>query len=346
VLLYCGPFLYLASIPAFYYAIGGGGPFATVILLLMALIGAEWLAPRGAVPTTEMPATTFRLLPLIYIPAQLAINGWATVLASDSRLPALSVISLALSVGVTTGVFGMLAAHEMAHSPNRTHRIFATALLTGMTYRQFRIAHIYGHHRWAGTEHDAATARLGESFYAFLVRTIRGQLVEAWQFEEKRRRARRQTFLANRIVQDGLVTGLVFSAILFWLGWRGGLFLSAESAIAILVLELFNYIAHYGLERESRGDGRREALSERHSWNSSNIAANMLIFNMGRHSDHHRAPSSPYQSLSHLPSAPELPLGYAGSILVALLPPLWRRVMDPEVMRLREKDIGRLRLAA
>ena len=27
-------------------------------------------------------------------------------------------------------------------------------------------------------------------------------------------------------------------------------------------------------------------------------------------------------------AAPELPLGYAGSILLALVPPLWRRVMD------------------
>jgi alkane 1-monooxygenase len=346
VLLYCGPFLYLASIPAFYYGMGGWGPLATVILLLFALIGAEWLSPRGAVPRFKMPPGTFRLLPMLYIPAQLAVLLWAIALASDSRQSLAAYLSLLLSVGVTTGVFGMLAAHEMAHSPDRMHRLFATALLTGMTYRQFRIAHIYGHHRWAGTEHDAATARMGEGFYAFLVRTVRGQWLEAWQFEEKRRKARHRMLFANRVLQDALVTGIVFCAVQFFLGWRGTLFLVGESAVAILVLELFNYIAHYGLERESRGDGRRTALSERHSWNSSNVAANMLIFNMGRHSDHHRAPSSAYQSLSHLPSAPELPLGYAGSILLALLPPLWRRVMDPEVLRLRESDMGRLRLAA
>ena len=346
MLLYCGPFLFLASIPAFYYGLGGWGPFATVILLLAALIGAEWLSPRGAVPKFEMLPGRFRLLPMIYIPAQLAVLGWAMILASDTQLSLVPWLSLLVSVGVTIGVFGMLAAHEMAHSPDRVHRLFATALLTGMTYRQFRIAHIYGHHRWAGTKHDAATARLGEGFYAFLVRTVRGQWREAWQFEEKRRKGRRRTLVANRVLQDVLVTGTVFCAVQFFLGWRGTLFLAGESTVGILVLELFNYIAHYGLERESRGDGRREALSERHSWNSSNVAANMLIFNMGRHSDHHRAPASAYQSLSHLPSAPELPLGYAGSILLALLPPLWRRVMDPEALRLRENDMGRLGLAA
>ncbi len=55
---------------------------------------------------------------------------------------------------------------------------------------------------------------------------------------------------------------------------------------------------------------------------------------MGRHSDHHRRPSACYQDLSYKSRAPELPAGYAGSILMALVPPLWRRVMDPAVQNL------------
>lgn len=344
MVLYCGPFFFLASIPALYYGIGGWAPLLAIALLLAVLIAAEWLSLRGAAPSLKALPERFRLLPVAYIPCQLAVIVWAVLMSS--RLPAIAYLALVVSVGVTTGVFGVLAAHEMAHSSNRVHRILATALLTGMSYRQFRIAHIYGHHRWAGTEHDSATARLGEGFYAFLIRTVRGQFLEAWRFEERRRRARGRPLFANRALQDLLVTGIIFLLILLALGWRGTVFLACESAVAILVLELFNYIAHYGLMRESHGDGRREALAEQHSWNSSNIAANMLIFNMGRHSYHHRAPSAAYQSLSYLPSAPELPLGYAGSILLALLPPIWRRIMDPEVTRLRVEATGRLRLAA
>jgi alkane 1-monooxygenase len=97
-------------------------------------------------------------------------------------------------------------------------------------------------------------------------------------------------------------------------------------------LELFNYIAHYGLIRV---DGQKTPLPDICSWNSSNELANLLIFNMGRHSDHHRRPTASYQTLSGISCSPELPLGYAGSILLALVPPLWRRVMDPRVLRLR-----------
>ena len=81
-----------------------------------------------------------------------------------------SFIALALSIGVTTGVFGVLAAHELVHGHNRIEHAFGLAMLSGMTYRHFRVAHIFGHHRWAATENDAATARLGEGFYAFLAR--------------------------------------------------------------------------------------------------------------------------------------------------------------------------------
>lgn len=346
MIFYSGPFLFLASIPALYYEAGGAWPFATVGLLLATLVGAEWVSPRGAAPRFETEAQGFRLLPLAYIPCQVLAIGWGMFVMSRSHVPAIDFASLAVSIGVMTGVFGMLAAHEMAHSTDRVHRLFAVILLTGMTYRQFRIAHIYGHHRWAGTERDSATARLGEGFYAFLVRTVTGQVAEAWAFEEKRRAARGQNVFANRVFQDALVTIILFAAIGMGLGWRAIAFLAVESAIGVVVLELFNYIAHYGLVRESRGDGRRETLDVRHSWNSSNVAANMLIFNMGRHSDHHRAPSAPYQSLAHMAAAPELPAGYAGSILLALIPPLWRRVMDPEVLRLRAGSPGNLRLAA
>ena len=343
--LYAGPFLFLASIPAFYYCVGGCSPFATVALLLGALVAAEWLAPRGG-GGDETGRSHYRMLPLIYIPLQLTVTAWALVMAANPHLFWLITVSLILSVGVTTGVFGVLAAHEMAHSDDRMHRGFALALLTAMSYRQFRIAHLYGHHRWAGTEHDSATARLGEGFYRFLLRTVRGQFLEAWRFEEKRRRARGRTLLANRLIQDVAVTLVILGAIFGGFGWRGALFFLGVSLVGIFVLELFNYIAHYGLVRGSLADGRREALGAGHSWNSSNLLANRLVFNMGRHSDHHRAPAASYESLAYVDGAPELPLGYAGSIVVALVPPLWRRVMDPEVLRLRAQMSENTRRAA
>ena len=108
-------------------------------------------------------------------------------------------------------------------------------------------------------------------------------------------------------------------------------FFLGESALSILLLESFNYVAHYGLARRRRLDGRLEPLGPRHSWNSVRRMNNASLFNMGRHADHHRFSARPYNELEVLEGGAQLPCGYAGVILMALVPPLWRRVMDPRV---------------
>lgn len=329
MLRYSGPFLFLLSIPLFFYGVGSQGPFVTIVLLLLALIGFEIFSPRGDVVIDDGNPRGFRALVFTYIPAQLLLIVWAIGESRSVTMPGL--VALISSVGVTTGVFGMLAAHEAVHSGDPLEDIFGTALLTGMLYRHFRIAHIHGHHRWAATEKDSATARLGEGFYHFLLRTLVGQFLEAWHFERRRCDARGFSLARNRVLRDLVLMALLLAAIACFAGGRGLVFFIAQSAVAIIVLELFNYIAHYGLARGLDSSGRPEALHDGHSWNSSNILANRLIFNMGRHSSHHRRPAAPYQHLRHLECAPELPAGYAGSILLALAPPLWRRVMDRRV---------------
>jgi alkane 1-monooxygenase len=317
MLRFCGPFLFLALVPALYYAAGPAAPLLSILLLLVALTGAEWLTGRGDAAGFAENPRGYRLLVLFYIPAQIAVTAWAVWVSQ--RVGATGFVALVLSVGVTGGVFGMLAAHEAVHSGDRFEAWLGSAMLTAMSYRHFRIAHIHGHHRWAGTEQDSATARLGESFYHFLPRTVAGQFREAWQFEQQRK--------FNRVAGDVAIMGALFAIIGLGVGPRALLFFILQSVVAVTVLELFNYIAHYGLARGRDADGRLQRFEDRHSWNSSNRLANALIFNMGRHSSHHRRPAAPYQELRmHL--APELPLGYAGSILLALVPPSWRRLMD------------------
>jgi alkane 1-monooxygenase len=330
-LRYAGPFLFALSIPAFHYLVGSWAPILTVVLMLAALIGAEGVSPRGAVPAPEVHARLFRLLPNLYVPIQLCVILWAVAVARGTN--AVGLAALCLSVGVTTGVFGVLAAHELVHGHNKVEHALGLAMLTGMTYRHFRVAHIFGHHRWAATARDPATARLGEGFYAFLVRTVFGQFVEAWRIENRRTAARSHSLLRHRIAGDVVAMTLIYMGAFLAFGWRGATLFAVQSAVGIIVLELFNYIAHYGLARAVRPVGH-EPFTDRHSWNSSNVVANALIFNMGRHSYHHTRPAASYQSLRWVAQAPELPAGYAGSILLALVPPLWRRIMDPAVQRL------------
>ena len=328
---YCGPFLFALSIPALYYALGRFYPLLTVAALLLFLLGAERVSRSVASAHAEDEAVTYRLLPFIYIPFQLGIIVWALCQAQQATLAERAV--LAISVGVTTGVFGVLAAHELVHGDDRIGQIFGLVLLSAMSYRHFRIAHVLGHHRWAATERDPATARLGEGFYRFIVRTLVGQYLDAWCIEQERLAMRHLPFWKHRVAGDMAAMSGVFLAVLLVTGWRSLELFLTQSAVAIIVLELFNYIAHYGLLRRSDERGR-EPFGKSHSWNSSNVLANAVIFNMGRHTHHHARPFAPYHTLRPQSEAPELPWGYAGSILLALVPPLWQRVMDPAVQRL------------
>jgi alkane 1-monooxygenase len=287
------------------------------------------------VPEASSAPLAYRFLPYLYIPAQIAVIVWAIIVSAHAS--ALGIAALVVSVGLTTGIFGMLTAHEMIHSHDRFEQMWGAVMLTGMSYRHFRVAHVYGHHRYAATARDAATARLGEGFYRFLIRTVPSQIADAWQFEQARCHKRGNALLRNRVNRDLLMAVLIFAVIWWFAGVRSVVFFAAESVVAISVLEMFNYVAHYGLIRERNAAGSLEPFAPYHSWNSSNVMANPIIFNMGRHSDHHTRPASPYETLRYIEDSPELPAGYAGSILLALVPPLWRRVMGPRVQTVRAR---------
>ncbi|HEX4535216.1 MAG TPA: alkane 1-monooxygenase [Rhizomicrobium sp.] len=328
-MFFCGPFVFLASIPLL-YRLAPAAPFLTVAAILGGIVLGERFS-RVRAPSNGGPAAAFRLLPIVYIPLQLAEIVWAAYVAPHTTL--LGFASLALSTGVTIGVFGVLAAHEMVHSRARAERFWGGVMVTAMTYRHFRIAHLYLHHRLAATARDPSTARRGESVYAFFVRTVWQQLYQSWLFEARRVAGKPYAFLRNRVLHDILVTLALYAALFALWGPLAALFLFVESFIGIFVLEVFNYVAHYGLERRQDAQGRMEPFSDLHSWNNSAAPANLLIFNMGRHSDHHRRPSASYEQLRPAAQAPELPAGYAGSIMMALVPPLWTRVMGRALLR-------------
>jgi alkane 1-monooxygenase len=324
-LRFAGPFGFLLSIPAL-YGVSAAAPLLTPLAILLTLLATEQIG--RATPAHRASSGAFRLLPILYIPAQLAVLFWAANVAASPSNSLTAFASLAVSVGACMGVFGMLAAHEMVHGRWRWEQRLGLLMLFCMSYPHFRIVHVYGHHRTAATERDASTARLNESFYRFLLRTLPAQIFIAWRYERRRTPTRSAPLLYNRVIQGAVLLALVYGLLLIAQPMSAA-FLAAESAVAIMVLELFNYVAHYGLLRHVNGEDV-EAITDRHSWNSSG-AGNLLIFNMGRHSDHHRQPASSYERLRSAPRAPELPLGYAGSIIAALVPPLWRAVMNPRI---------------
>ena len=299
--------------------------YLLLFALLETALGAEHDPPQRA------RSQAIARLPLwLYILAQLSVTAWGMAEAAESESLA-GRIGLALATGIAAGIFGMLAAHEMIHRRNRAERLLGLAMLAGVSYLHFRISHLYGHHRRAATSEDPATARKGEGAYRFLLRSIAGQWTEAWRFEQVRSRRGRWPWLANRVYWYTAVSIAIYLAIGAGLGVRAVVFQLTQSAVAILILELFNYVAHYGLERRVLADGRAAPLEAAHSWNATRRFDAWALHNGGYHSHHHRRPSTAYQELCCEPGAPELPLGLGGSILVALVPPLWRRLMNPRV---------------
>ena len=124
-------------------------------------------------------------------------------------------------------------------------------------------------------------------------------------------------------------------------------FLVIQAVVGLSLLEVVNYLEHYGMRRHRTGEdgtGRYERVLPSHSWNSNNIATNVLLYHLQRHSDHHANPTRRYQTLRDFEESPALPTGYAGMILLAMVPPLWRRVMDHRVLAHFDGDLSRANL--
>jgi alkane 1-monooxygenase len=329
-LRYLTPFAFLALLPLGGW-LGGAWTFAAAIATPLCLATLDMALGKDSTTEQSPSARTPRLLPTFYVVLQLAATSWAAIWIASSRTSLLEAIGLTLSAGLTTGVFGFVATHELIHSRNPRERALGLALLASVFYMHFRIAHVYGHHRRAATADDPASARLGEGLYAFLVRSIVGQLREAWDFEARRRGNRMTVYLA---IEGALLVALAV------LSWRALTFVVAVALISVVLLESFNYVAHYGLSRRTDLYGRPERLGPQHSWNSARRMNNAALFNMGRHSDHHRRTTRSYDRLEPLFGAAELPSGYAAALLTALIPPLWRRLMDPRAEAVMDRMIA------
>ncbi len=147
-----------------------------------------------------------------------------------------------------------------------------------------------------------------------------------------RRRDRGPWTLRNDVINAWAMTIVLWAAALMLFGFGILPYLLAQAVFAFSLLEAVNYLEHYGLLRQQTESGRPERVTPRHSWNNNHLTTNLFLYHLQRHSDHHANPTRRYQSLRHFDESPQLPAGYAAMILLAYVPPLWRRVMDKRVL--------------
>jgi alkane 1-monooxygenase len=287
----------------------------------------------------------YRWCTYLYLPIQYAGLVFACWLWAHGHLSGVDKVGLALTVAMVSGI-AINTAHELGHKRASLERWLSRIALAQSSYGHFFIEHNRGHHVRVATPEDPASARLGESFYAFLPRTVLGSLRSAWELEGVRlhRMSRSVWSPRNDILGAWAMTVVLFAALVAGFGLVVLPYLLIQAVIGFSLLEVVNYLEHYGLLRQKQDDGRYERTRPEHSWNSNSAASNVLLYHLQRHSDHHANPIRRYQALRHVDDAPQLPTGYAGMILLAVIPPIWRRVMDHRVLEHYNGELERINL--
>lgn len=234
-----------------------------------------------------------------------------------------------LGCGLITASAGTNVGHELTHRTRSAFDLIWGRWLLAFTFdTTFAIEHVHGHHARVATREDPATARRGESVYGFILRSTFQQLASAWELEARRlaRKGHPTWSRHNRWLRGQLMTLALMGAAFGLGGGRALGFFIASGLLGKAVLEIVNYVEHYGLVRVPG-----TPVAPRHSWNSNAWMSSTVLYNLTRHSDHHAEGSKPFWRLRPLPEAPTLPTGYMGMILLTLVPPLFRRVMAPKL---------------
>jgi len=286
-------------------------PMLTVVLVVFA-----WTGGSGSHDFLGLGAAVYGLTGYDALAAREATTWW-------------HYLGGVLSVGFIVAGYGTNVAHELCHRVTRKWNVVISRWILAMSCNaDFSIEHVHGHHANVCTHKDPATARRGESVYAFFVRSSVYSHISAWEIELARlqRRARSAWSWRNQ-----MVTGILMSVVwagLFYLaaGWLGVALFLGQAFVAKFVLEVVNYMEHYGMMREP---GKR--IMPHHSWNTNRRMSGMILYSLTRHSAHHERGGKPFWSLPAYSEAPEMPQGYLTTIFICLVPPLWRRIIDPKL---------------
>lgn len=265
----------------------------------------------------------------------------------DATLTTTEIAGRILSLGISCGALGINVAHELGHRIKESEQLMAKALLLSSLYMHFFIEHNRGHHKNVSTDEDPASSRYGESLYAFIPRSMIMGYVSAWKIEAKDLRKKKLPFwsLKNEMIQYTLLQAGLLLAIFLVFNLQTMFYFWIAATLGGVMLEVVNYIEHYGLRRKKTGETSYERTLPIHSWNSSHLMGRLMLFELSRHSDHHYKASRPYQILKHYKEAPQMPTGYPGMMVLATIPPLWFYVMHKRIAQLKAQNQQGLALA-
>lgn len=282
-------------------------------LFVVPVFGSVLIDRRGGDETRQpepgIPAWPFDALLVVLVVVQLANVVLLARMAGRMHLVSLDAVAAMIAVGSSSGYSGIVVAHELIHRPGRRWQSLGRLLLATVFYEHFFTEHLRGHHVRVGTDADPATARFGESFNRFYLRTVPAQFKSAWRLEAARLGDAEMKVYDPRMLRSRVVHGIVVElaiavAITVLAGPVALVVQGMQAWWATRALEVVNYFEHWGLRREGR------SVQPPHSWDTTSRFTYYALTGLSRHADHHTFAARPYQQLRSSEASPKLPCGY------------------------------------
>ena len=315
---------------------GGMMPLVALGYITVLVFGMDRLVAMqvgNADPEAEFPAAEALLIMLgaAHL-GLLVLTVWAV--AGVSELGIWQRVMIAVTAGLILGQISHPVAHELIHQPGRLPRLLGQVIYASLLVGHHASAHLHVHHAHVGTDADPNSPKCGRGFYRYALRAGVGSYIAALRAENARhRRASRPIWRHPFVLYTGVAVAtaaLAFAA----LGLPGFAVFVALAIYAQMQILLSDYVQHYGLRRKTLKNGKLEPVGPQHSWNAPHWYSSAMMVNAPRHSDHHVTPARPYPGLQLDPDTmPMLPLPLPMMATIALVPPLWRRMMDARVAR-------------
>jgi len=305
---------------------GGWWGISNIIFSLIILGLIEWFFPEDKSNESDAAALIPDGILVLHVFMQLAVLSTFFLAIYEHKFTTWQLVGACFSNGIHTGASSIVVAHEMIHRKEWFWQVMGKFLLFTAGNIYFYVEHLHVHHKHVGTAVDPATARLNESLYAFYRRTTKEQIFGSWKMEWERIKNENQSFLHHYGLTSVLLLMLLLLIVGYFIGPVAPAAFILQVIVANFLLEYTNYIEHYGLTRNAG-----ERVTEIHSWQSDKVISRFFLVDLSRHSDHHYYASKPYHVLMSYEKSPVLPGGYVSAFYLALIPPLWFRIMNPRI---------------
>ena len=333
----------LPPVPFMLFGAFFGGFWALLSLLILTVLvpvlDRLMSLPEAAPPTKDDLERADRLSVFLAISHFVLMLIAVHALSGGSGLGFFAWIAVFFSFGLWFGQVSNANAHELIHRSDRRLFRWGMWVYVSLLFGHHTSAHRLIHHRHVATSDDPNTAASGESFYAFAPRAWWQACRAGYAAESKRRDSRNTDRLFDLHPYAVYIGGamLCLMVVTTAFGGFGLLAYLALCAHAQVQLHLSDYVQHYGLLRQRTPEGDVEPAGPQHSWNAAHPVSSLMMLHAPRHSDHHSHPSRPYPALAkpRKDDAPNLPFSLPVMGAIALVPPLWFRVMDTRLAELR-----------